>query len=316
MVDFLTFRPDLKKPVFFSPKPLIGSMMQTPEMIAKRRARSSYISTVIGISLVLFMLGSLCLVLLNAQKLSSYVKENIQFQVFIEDGAREVDVLQLKKSLDAEDFVRQTAYVSKREAADRLESEIGEDVVRFLGYNPLLSSIEVYLTAEYAHPDSVILIEDQLISQPNVKEVAYNPDLVAAINNNINKISLVILAFSAVLLLISIALINNTVRLAMYSKRFTIKTMKLVGATFGFIRKPFLQASILQGIVASLIAMGLIVTCLLSIKEEIPDFFELQDVLTFAKLFGLVVLLGIFITYVSTWFAVNKYLRLRGEEVY
>ncbi|MFT5337982.1 MAG: cell division transport system permease protein [Luteibaculaceae bacterium] len=294
----------------------MGSMKQTPELIAKRRARSSYVSTVIGISLVLFMLGSLCLVLLNAQKLSSYVKENIQFQVFIEDGAREVDVLQLKKSLDAEDYIRQTAYISKRVAADRLEKEIGEDVVRFLGYNPLLASIEVYLTADYAHPDSVVIIEDQLIQQPNVKEVAYNPDLIAAINNNINKISLVILAFSAVLMLISIALINNTVRLAMYSKRFTIKTMKLVGATYGFIRRPFLQGSILQGIIASFLAMGLIITCLISIKEEVPDFFELQDIFTFGKLFGTVVLLGIFITYMSTWFAVNKYLRLRGEEVY
>jgi cell division transport system permease protein len=291
-------------------------MATTPDKFAKRRARSSAISTVVGISLVLFMLGILTVLILNAQKLSNYVKENIQVQLFLNEDVKEADVMRMKKELDAEVFTKSTVYVSKDEAAEQLSRELGEDFIEFLGYNPVQALIELRLQAEYAQPDSIEILVAQIEMHPEISEVVYSPNLIRQINENVNKIGLFLLGFSALLLLVAIALINNTIRLTIYSKRFTIRSMQLVGATGAFIQRPFILSGILQGLMASFIAILLILGVLYTIRTEIPEFFELNDLIMFVKLFGLVALLGIIISGLSTLFAVRRYLRADASKIY
>lgn len=291
-------------------------MATAPDKYAKRRARSSAISTVIGISLVLFMLGILSVLLLNAQKLSAYVKEHIEMQVYLNDDAREAEVMRLKKALDAEPFTRYTTYIDKEEGAARLQESLGEDFISFLGFNPLQSVIELRLAADYAHPDSVDHIAGTIGEQAEVAEVVYSPNLIRQVNQNINKIGVVILGFSVLLLLIAIALINNTIRLTIYAKRFIIRSMQLVGATGFFIQRPFIFGGIMQGFYASLIAILLILAVLYGLRQEIPEFFEMNDYLMFAKLFGVVALLGMVISGLSTLFAVRRYLRTDTRKIY
>lgn len=283
---------------------------------AKRRARSSAASTIIGIALVLFMIGSLALLLLNARKLAVYVKENIQVQVFLADSAKEVDIIQLKKTIDAEVFPKETRYVSKEEAAKTLQEELGEDFIEFLGFNPLLPSIDIRLRAEYAHPDSIVWIAQNLQQNALVHEVAYSPDLIQKVYDNVNKITIVLLIFSGLLLLVAIALINNTIRLAMYARRFTIRSMQLVGATSWFIRRPFVWQGVLNGFYAAVIASGLLSGLIYLAQQEMPEFFELQDLQTFLMVFAIVLGAGIFISLISTLLAVGRYLRLKLDDLY
>src|SRR5690554_216632 len=291
-------------------------MSTSPDKYAKKRARSSAISTVIGIALVLFMLGILSVLVLNAQKLSTYVKENIQVQVFLNDEVNEADILRLKKEIDSEVYTSSTKYVSKEDAAKELSEDLGEDFISFLGYNPLQAAIDLRLNAQYAHPDSIEAIVEGIENREAVAEVVYSPNLIRQINENVNKIGLVLLGFAALLLLIAIALINNTIRLTIYSKRFIIRSMQLVGATRGFIQRPFIFSSILHGLYASFIAILLILGVLYAVRIEIPEFFEFTDILMFVKLFGLVALLGIIISGLSTLFAVRRYLRMDARKIY
>jgi cell division transport system permease protein len=283
---------------------------------AKRRARSSAASTIVGISLVLFMIGAMALLLLNARKLSVYVKENIQLQVFVNDQVKEVDIIQLKKTIDAEAYPRETKYVSKEEAAETLQKDLGEDFITFLGYNPLLPSIDIKLKADWAHPDSITWIAKSLQQNPAVHEVAYSPDLIQKVYDNVNKITLILLVFSGLLMLVAIALINNTIRLAMYSRRFTIRSMQLVGATSWFIKRPFLAQGILHGIYGSIVAIGLLAGLIYLAQHEMPEFFELQDLETFVFVFVIVLATGILISLTSTLFAVQRYLRLKLDDLY
>lgn len=292
-------------------------MAASPDKYAKKRARSSAISTVIGISLVLFMLGILGVLVLNAHQLSTYVKENIQIQVFLENETKEADISRLQKELDAEVSTRSTQYVSKEAAAKKLSEELGEDFVRFLGHNPLQATIDLRLKAAYARPDSVEKIVAGIENRPFVSEVVYSPNLIRQVNANVNKIGLILLGFSAILLVIAIALINNTIRLTIYSKRFIIRSMQLVGATRGFIQRPFIWSSIIQGILASFIAILLILGVLWVVRHEIPTIFDFKGFLImFVKLFGLVALLGVIISGLSTIFAVRRYLRMDARKIY
>lgn len=291
-------------------------MASVNEKYARRRAQSSYFSTVISISLVLFMLGTLGLIVLHVQKLSDYVKENIGFSVILKENVKEVDIVQLQKTLDAANYVKSTEYITKEKAAESLKNDLGEDFISFLGYNPLLASIEVRLKADFANNDSIAWIERDLLSNTKVKEVIYQKSLISMVNENIKKISLVMLGFSALLLLISIALINNTIRLSIYSKRFLIKSMQLVGATKGFIRRPFVIKGIMQGIYAGIISVALLVGLLYLAQREIPELLFLQDEQLIAILFGFVILLGILISWFSTFLAVRKYLRLKTDDLY
>ena len=283
---------------------------------SRKRARTSAISTVVGISLVLFMLGILTLIVLSAQKITQHIKENITVQVFLKDEAKDADVQFFKKTIDTERYVRTSEYITKEIAAKELQSELGEDFITFLGYNPLTPSINVKLNAQYANLDSVGWIEKQFMTSEVVKEVVYHPDLIRQIDQNINKISLIILGFSVLLFIIAIALINNTIRLSIYSKRLIIRSMQLVGATKSFIQRPFIMAGIMHGIYASIIAIALICAVIYVVQKEIPEFFELQDAVMFAKLFAIVVLLGLLISGVSTMLAVRKYLRMSADQIF
>lgn len=282
----------------------------------RRRLTTSYVTTVISITLVLFMLGLLGMLVLHAKKLSDYVKENIGFSIMIKEGVKEAEIFELQKKLDKEEYVKTTEYITRERAASEFSDELGEDFVGFLGYNPLLPSIELRLKASFANPDSVRLIEKRLIAYQGVKEVDYHKSLVDKINQNVERISLVILSFSLILLLISIALINNTIRLAVYSKRFLIRSMQLVGGTQKFIQRPFLAKAILNGFLSSVIAIGLLLLILYLANREMPELLEFQDMELFGILFLLVIILGILISWISTFFAVRKYLRMKTDSLY
>ncbi|KAB1063462.1 cell division protein FtsX [Salibacter halophilus] len=282
----------------------------------RRRLNTSYFSVVVSISLVLFMLGMVGLILLQANKLSNYVKENIGISIYIKDDVNEADIKRLQKSLDASKYVKYTDYVDKQEAATRLQEDLGEDFIDFLGYNPLSTSIDVYLKAEYANPDSVQMIEQSWLDNPKVKEVEYQKNLLSIVNENVRKISLLLSGFAILLLIIAVALINSTIRLAIYSKRFLIRSMQLVGATQSFIRKPFVNQGIVHGLYGALIALVLLAGVIYYAQSEMPEIFDMQDVEIFAVLFVIVVLLGMFISWLSTTFAVNRYLKLKTDQLY
>jgi len=262
------------------------------------------------------MLGVLGLLILNAQRLSEYVKENIGFSIILKENVKEVDVILLQKSLDAAEYVKSTKYITKEQAAKELQEDLGENFIDFLGYNPLLASIEVHLYADYANPDSIRIIENDFQQYEQIKEVFYQKSLVSLVNENIRKISFIILVFSGLLFLIAIALINNTIRLSVYSKRFIINTMQLVGATRGFIRRPFLYRSVWQGIVAALFAIGLLTGVLYLAQNEFEEVVSFQDVEIIGILFLGVLVIGIVINWLSTFFAVSKYLRMNVDKLY
>ena len=284
--------------------------------ISRSRLRSSSFTTIVSLSLVLFMLGLLGLIILNTRKIADHVKENIGFQLIIKDNSKEPDVLKLQKSLEASGYVKSTEFISKEDAAKTMQEELGEDFITFLGYNPLLSSINVHLKAEYTNSDSIVWIEKSMATNKIVKEIVYQKSLVNMVNENMKKIGLIILGFSAILMVIALALINNTIRLSIYSKRFIIKTMQLVGATRGFIRLPFILKGIRQGMYGAIVAIIMLMTLLYVAQEKLPELKEVQDKQLLAQLFGLVILLGIIIGGVSTSLAVSKYLRLRTDELH
>ncbi len=291
-------------------------MSHPEERLSRRRLQTSTATTIISISLVLFMLGLLGLIVLHAQKLSDYVKENIGFSVIIKEEIKETGILEFQKKLDLEPFVKSTEYITRERAAEELTKDLGEDFVDFLGYNPLLASIDIRMNAEYANNDSLKVLEKKLLMSPVVKEVFYHKSLVDLVNQNIRRISIVILAFTLVLLLISVALINNTIRLSVYSKRFIIKSMLLVGATQRFVRKPFVLKSLLHGFISALIAIGLLGLVLYFSRQALPELVDLQDIDMFLALFGIVTALGLFITGISTLFAVHKFLRISNDKLY
>ncbi|NTW25902.1 MAG: cell division protein FtsX [Lentimicrobium sp.] len=291
-------------------------MSRPEERLSRRRLQTSTATTIISISLVLFMLGLLGLIVLHAQKLSDYVKENIGFSVIIKEEIKETGIIEFQKKLDLEPFVKSTEYITRERAAEELTKDLGEDFIGFLGYNPLLASIDIRLNAAYANNDSLKVLEKRLITSPLVKEVFYHKSLVDLVNQNIRRISIVILAFTLVLLLISVALINNTIRLSVYSKRFIIKSMLLVGATQRFVRKPFVLKSLLHGFLSAVIAIILLALVLYFSRQALPELVDLQDIDMFLALFGIVTALGLFITGISTLFAVSKFLRISNDKLY
>lgn len=283
---------------------------------SKRRLAGSTITTVVSLSLVLFMLGLLGIIILNANQLSNHIKENIGFQIILNDNAKEADVAKLQKTLDVSSYVRSTEFISKEEAAKRLKEDLGEDFIEFLGFNPLLASINVHLKAEYANPDSVSWIQKEITETHITKEIIYNRNLINNINESVKKISVVILFFCSLLMVVALALINNTIRLSIYSKRFIIKTMQLVGATQGFIRRPFVITGIKHGLYGATIAILLLLGLLNFAEKQVPELKDLQDQQMLLYLFGLVIVMGIIISWISTSLAVRKYLRLKSDELY
>jgi cell division transport system permease protein len=291
-------------------------MPASEDKYSKRRYQSSYVTTLVSITLVLFMLGLLGLTVLHARKLSDYVKENIGFRIYMKSTVREAGIMQLQKILDATEYVKSTEYITPEKAAGELTKDLGEDFIDFLGYNPLPPAIDLRLKASYANVDSLEMIETELMKNENVKEVFYVKSLVHLINSNIRKISILLLGFSGLLLIIAIALINNTIRLSVYSKRFLIKSMQLVGATQAFIRRPFIFKGVAQGFYSAMITLILLTGILYWLRNEFPELMELQDLELMLALYGLVILLGIIISWSSTYLAVRKYLRIKGDNLY
>ena len=277
---------------------------------------SSYFTTTLSISMILFLFGLLGLLIINAQRLSDFVKENIGVTLILKDDAREVDVIKLQKNLEATDFIKSTRFVDKSNAAIELKKELGEDFVDFLGYNPLLSSIDVTVYAAYANPDSLMMLEKKLLTHPQIQEVYYQRDLVKQLNSNVKKISFILLAISLLMFVIFTALINNTIRLSIYSKRFLINTMQLVGATRSFIRRPFIAKSALHGIYGAIIACFMLLVIFFSYQSELKSFIDFQNPTSLGLLVAGIFLSGILITVVSTCFAVNKFLRMKFDQLF
>lgn len=283
---------------------------------SKTRLRSSYLTLIISISLVLFLLGVLGMVLINARVLSDYFRESLSFSIMLDEEVKEADIRMLQKDMDAKPYVKLTEYISKEEAAAKLKGDLGEDFINFLGYNPLSPSIDVYLYAGYTSPDSVAKIEKYILEYPFVKEVYYQESLLYLINENVKKISLFLLIISSFLFLIALTIINNTIRLSVYSRRFLIRTMQLVGATRSFIRRPFLLRGALHGLIAALIAMTLLFGLLYLVEKEFFMLFTFQSTNMLLLLGAAIIVIGILINVISTFFSVNRYLTISEDKLY
>ncbi|GGH36105.1 cell division protein FtsX [Mangrovimonas yunxiaonensis] len=291
-------------------------MSSSFERYQKRRLISSYFSVVLSIALVLFLLGLLGLLVLNAKKVSDHFKEQVVVTIYLKDSAKEVEVKQLEKSLAMADYVKATEYVSKDQAAELMKVENGEDFMDFLGYNPLQNSIDVTVKADFVTEEQLKKIADETTGKSFVEEVRYDSDLVTLMNNNVRKISFWILVLSAVFTVIAVLLINSSIRLSVYAKRFTIKTMQMVGATKHFIRKPFVWKSVRLGIIGALVAMiGMAVT-LYYINKTFPELNFMSNQILIGSLFLIILLLGIVITWISTFIATQRFLNLKTDQLY
>jgi cell division transport system permease protein len=278
---------------------------------------NSKITATISISLVLFLFGLIILLSLFANNLSNHLKETLSFDIILQDETSEKQIDQIKKSLSAAPFVKETSYISKEDAAKQLEADLGQNIEEFLGFNPLPALVSVKLHSQYANVDSLEIVEKYIAGlSSNIKGIEYKKELIQIVNDNTRKLEIAILGLAILLLFISFALISNTIRLMVYSKRFLIHTMKLVGAKGSFIRKPFIISNIISGIIAALIAIGLLVWLLYYALQEVSDFSELINLNHLLIVFGSVLALGIFISVVATYIAVNKYIRMDGDDLY
>ncbi|HBY68741.1 MAG TPA: cell division protein FtsX [Flavobacteriaceae bacterium] len=291
-------------------------MASSFEKYQKRRLISSYFSVVISISLVLFLLGLLGLLVLNTKKVADHFKEQIALTVYLKDTAKEVEITQLKQSLALAEYTKTAEYISKEQAAEAHSATIGENFMDFLGYNPLQNSIDVYLLADYVSPSQLEEITDELMTKDFIDEVVYDKPLIALLNDNVKKISFWVLVISGIFLFIAVLLINSSIRLSVYAKRFTIKTMQMVGATKQFIRRPFVWKSVRLGMIGAVLAllgMGLV---LYYLNKSFPELQLLEDKLLLVGLFAGVFFVGVFISWLSTFFATQRFLNLRTDELY
>ncbi|MGB5666819.1 MAG: permease-like cell division protein FtsX [Maribacter sp.] len=282
----------------------------------KRKLISSYFSVVLSIGLVLFLLGVLGLLVLNTKKMADHFKEQITISVFLKENAKEVEVDQLQKSLAMAEYTKQATYVSKEDAAEQHSEEIGENFIDFLGYNPLKNSIDVQLNADFVSPEQIEEIAAEISRKGYVDEVSYDKPLVGLLSDNVKKLSFWILLASAIFTFIAVLLINSSIRLSIYSKRFIIKTMQMVGATKIFIRRPFIWTNIKLGMLGSLVALVALGGVLYYLNKNFPELNLFQDSTLLVVLFAGVFVLGVLISLVSTYFATQRFLNLRTDELY
>jgi cell division transport system permease protein len=291
-------------------------MAQYIEQYQRRRLISSYFSVVLSIALVLFLLGVLGMLVLNTKKLGDHFKEKITISVFLKDNAKPVEIDQLQKSLVMADYTKSAVYVSKEDAAEQYSEDIGENFQEFLGYNPLKNSVDVNLKADFVSPEQVTEIAEGLSAKTYVDEVSYDKPLISLLNENVKKISLWILVACAVFTVIAVLLINSSIRLSIYSKRFIIKTMQMVGATKRFIRRPFISTNIKLGLFGALIALIALAAVLYYVNTSFPELNLFQDTTVLVILFLSILGLGILISYLSTYFATQRFLNLRTDDLY
>ena len=282
----------------------------------KRKIISSSTSVVISLSLVLFIIGVLTLILINTQKLTDYIKENIGFTIMLKNEISEIENIKFQKELENANFTKNIMFITKEEATRELKNELGEDFVDFLGYSPLLASIDVKLNAAYANPDSLKTITAELNDHPAVFEAYYQKDLVEKLNHNLYRLSFFLFIFCLLLFFIAFVLINNTIRLSVYSKRFLIRTMGLVGATNIFIQKPFLIKSIYQGLYSSIFAVFMLIGAIKLIQKDAINILNIDELKIIGIVFILVFLSGLILSLFSTFFAVKKYIKLNENELY
>lgn len=275
-----------------------------------------FVTSSISTMLVLLLLGLVVFFVLSAHTLSVYVKENINFSVLISDDMKESDILKFQKKLDVEPFVKESVYISKKQALKEQTEAMGTDPKEFLGYNPFTASIEIKLNSDYANSDSIAKIEKIVRKNTNIQDIMYQKELIDAVNDNIRNISIVLLCLALVLTFISFALINNTIRLAIYSKRFLIHTMKLVGASWGFIRKPFLMRNIWSGVIAAIIADGILMAAAYMLVSYEKDLIEIITPEIMLIVAASVLLFGVIITFLCAYFSINKYLRMKASSLY
>ena len=272
-----------------------------------------FITSSISTTLVLLLLGLVVFFVLTAHNMSVYVRENISFSILISDDMKEADILKLQKKLNQEPFVKQSEYISKKQALKEQTEAMGTDPEEFLGYNPFTASLEIKLHSDYANSDSIAKIEKLIKKNSNIQDVLYRKELIDAVNENIRNISLVLLALAVVL---TFALINNTIRLAIYSKRFLIHTMKLVGASWGFIRGPFLRRNVWSGILAGMLADAILMGTAywaVTYEQELIQVFTPEVMLIVC---GSVLVFGVIITWLCAYLSINKYLRMRANTLY
>ncbi len=286
------------------------------EKYQKRRLRSSYFSVVISIGLVLFLVGILGLIVLKTNSITEHFKEKVTITIFLKDNAKSIDVEILQAELKRAEYTKAVTYISKKDAAKKYTEEIGEDFVEFLGDNPLKDAVDISLKSEFVTPEKMAEIEKNLLIRSIVAEVTYDKPLIELLTKNINRLSFWMLLFSGLFTLIAMVLINGSIRLSIYSKRFTIKTMQMVGATKGFIRVPFILKSIQLGILGALVAIGGVIGFILYINKTIPELEMLSSYKILALLFTAIIVLGILITWISTFFATQRFLNLRTDELY
>lgn len=282
----------------------------------KRRLRSSYLSVIVSIALVLFLVGLLGLIVLKTNSITKHFKEKVAITVFLNDNAKDKDVETLQAELRKEDYAKTVTYISKDEAAKIYSADIGENFLEFLGENPLKNAIDISLKSEFVTPEIMADIEKELILRNIVSEVTYDKPLIELLSKNINRLSFWMLIFSALFTLIAVVLINGSIRLSVYSKRFTIKTMQMVGATKSFIRVPFILHSVKLGIAGALVSIAGLVAFISYLNKNIPELELFSDVNILAIVFVGIIGLGILITWLSTYFATQRFLNLRSDELY
>ena len=295
---------------------ILAVMNKKSNSLLKLRLITTSASIVISLSLVLYVIGLLVYILINTNSFSKKIKENITFSILLKDSAKEIDIVKFQKYIDAEDFAKNSVYINKDEATKNLISELGEDFTDFLGYSPLLASIDLKLKAEYTSFEKIKQLEAELMQFDIVHEIYYHKNLIQNINTNINKILMFLSSFCLLLSIISIGLINNSIRLSIYSKRFVIQTMSLVGAENWQIQKSFLTKSLSQGMYSSIFAIFLMIGSIQLIQKETASILNVNDFKLISFIFIFIFVSGLILSWLSTFFAVRKYIRIDEYKLY
>ena len=282
----------------------------------RRRLANAYLSSVISISLVLLLVGVASMLLVNAKSVSDYFKENMQVIVMMKQKVSEDDALKFRDKLENEDFIKNIDFISKEQGQQELAAQLGEDFLDVFETSPIPISLNITLDADYVSSDSLEVVSAKISESPLVEEVVYQPSLVEALNANLSRISFILAVFIGLLLFISFVLINNTVRLNVFARRFTIHTMKLVGATRSFIRAPFLVRSAFQGLFSAFVAIMILLGLLFFVRSEFVQLFEIFRLDLLLVVIGIVIISGLAICLISTWFTVNKLVSLKKDELY
>ncbi len=291
-------------------------MTQKQSSLISVRLFNSQLTAVISISLVLFLLGIVALLFFVAKDLSVYIKENIGFSIILNSEMQESEMIRIQKRIITMPEIKAAIFISKEDALKSMINELGEDPNEFLGYNPLSASIEVKMHSDYANNANISSIEKRIRQIKGVEDVIYRKDLIQAVNENVSRIGIILSILALLLTIISYTLINNTIRLVIYSRRFLIHTMKLVGANRSFIRRPFIIKNIMSGVFASIIAIFLLLGAIYYVSGQIPNFFSLVHTESLLFVFAVIFIAGLLITMSSAFFSVNKYLNMNNDNLY